>query len=78
MNRAGLLLVGREILQPLAEEGGNVHVESRRSREDLCITSPSQAFVPLGTVGRDVEEVSFLPPKNVGLQLIDRGLEHSN
>jgi hypothetical protein len=63
-------LIGGHILQPFGQEGGDVHVERRRSRERLRVARPSKPLVALRTIGRHVHEIAFLAPDNVVLQLI--------
>ena len=73
-HRAVLTLIGGKIRKPLREESIHIHVEGGRGREQLRITGPTQALVPLRTVGGHVDKVSFLAPQNIVLQLIDGGI----
>ena len=69
---AGLELIRGNVLEPLGEEAGDLHVEGRGPREGLCIPGPAEALVTLRAVGRHVHEVALLPPPDVVLQLIDQ------
>ena len=37
----------------------------------LRISGPAQPFIPLGTIGRNVQKVGFQPPKGIGEQTVD-------
>ena len=69
-----LVLIRCNILQPLGEEIRNVHIERRGRRKGLCVAGPAKPFVALRTVSRHVDEVAFLSPDDVVLELIDEGL----
>ena len=47
-------------------------------REHLRIAGPTEPLVALRTVGRHVEEIAFLPPDDVVLQLVDQRVGVSN
>ena len=70
-NTAVRHLVGRQVGQPLGEEPGYVHVERGGSAENLRIASPAQALVALRAVGGHVEEIPFLSPGDVVLELVE-------
>ena len=67
-----LVLVGRDVGQPLGEEPGHVHVEARGVGEGLGVPGPPQPLVALRAVGRHVEEVALLPPLDVVLELVQQ------
>ena len=37
----------------------------------LRISGPAQPLIPLGAIGRNVQEVGFQPPKGIGEQAVD-------
>ena len=73
-HRAVVFLIERDILQPLGVKRSGVMIERSGSRENLRVPSPAQAFVALRAVRGDVEKISFLAPKNVVLQLIQKSI----
>ena len=65
-----VLLIERDVFQPLGIKRGGVVIERSRSRKDLRVAGPTQALVALRAVRGNVEKVSFLSPNNVVLQLV--------
>ena len=65
-------LVISQIDQPLIKKVFDIHVESGCTKKRLCISCPSQSFVPLRTIGRNIEEIPPLTPLYVFLKLIDQ------
>ena len=46
-------------------------MKSGGGAEYLRISGPAQPFIPLGTIGRNVQKVGFQPPKGIGEQTVD-------
>ena len=67
-------LFGGDVAQPFCKEGRDVIVERRRAAEDLRIPRPAEALVALRAVGGKIEEVAPLPPDDVLLQAVDKGV----
>ena len=67
-------LFGGDVAQPFCKEGRDVVVERRRAAEDLRIPRPAEALVALRAVGGKIEEVAPLPPDDVLLQSVDKGV----
>jgi len=64
-------LLGRQILQPFAQEARSLHEEGAGARKDLDIARPAGSF-PGGTVGGNLKHVAFLTPQNVLLEPVDQ------
>lgn len=67
-------LIRSQILEPLRIESSSVRVKGRRTRKDLCITSPSKPLIALRAISRNVEEIPFLSLEDVVLKLIYEAL----
>ena len=67
-------LFGGDVAQPFCKEGRDVVVERRRAAENLRIPRPAEALVALRAVGGKIEEVAPLPPHDVLLQAVDKGV----
>ena len=67
-------LFGGDVAQPFCKEGRDVIVERRRAAEDLRIPRPAEALVALRAVGGKIEEVAPLPPDDVLLQAVYKGV----
>ena len=67
-------LFGGDVAQPFCKEGRDVVVERRRAAEDLRIPRPAEALVALRAVGGKIEEVAPLPPDDVLLQAVYKGV----
>ena len=46
-------------------------MKSGGGAKHLRISGPAQPLIPLGTIGRNVQEVGFQPPKGIGEQAVD-------
>ena len=64
-------LVAAQIPQELAVKSPGIHVKSGGGAEYLRISGPTQPLIPLRTIGRNVQEVGFQPPKGIGEQAVD-------
>src|SRR5208337_587633 len=71
-NRTVILLIEGEILEPFGIKRGGIVIEGSGAGKDLGVSSPTQALVPLRAIRGNVEEISFLPPDNVVLKLIQQ------
>ena len=58
-------------MQPLGKELLHIVVVAGRLDKNLRVAGPAEAFVPLGAVGGNVEEIALLTPENIGDQLIE-------
>ena len=59
---------------PFFEEGLNIAVEGGGSDIGLGVAGPAHAFVALGAVGGDIDEVHFLRPPGVAGELVEHGV----
>ena len=66
-----VLLLDRNVTEPLTEEVFHVEVDRGGTAEDLRVARPAETLVSLRTVGRDVEVVRLLTPDDVVVELID-------
>ena len=66
------LLLGGQVGRPRRQEAGHVGQEERRGAEDLQVAGPAEAFVALGTVGGDVDEVAAHAPEHVVVQPVEQ------
>src|SRR6516164_11469387 len=69
---AVVLLIERDVFQPLGVKGGGVVIERGRARKDLSIAGPAETFIALRAVCRHIEKISFLAPDDVVLQLVEK------
>ena len=60
-----------DIHQPLGKERRHVGVLRGGADKHLRVAHPTHAFIALGAIGGNRQEVAALAPLNVGLQLID-------
>src|SRR5579862_1135430 len=72
-NRAVILLIESQILQPLGIKSSGVEVERCCGSKNLRVARPSQTLVALRTIGRNIQEIAFLSPDNIVLELIEKG-----
>ena len=67
----GLLIV-RKVADVLFIKGVSVPVIACRRCEHLRIRRPAEPFVPLGTIGGNVQEIASLPPPHVFDQAVEQ------
>ena len=53
-----------DVVAPLGDEGGDVHVQRRAGQEDLRVGEPAEPLVALRAVGGDRQEVAALRPRS--------------
>ena len=68
-----VLRVG-DVLQPLREEAGDVHVVAGGADKDLRVAGPSEAFVALRAISGHAQEISALTPDDVLVKAIQIGI----
>src|SRR3954451_13584836 len=59
-------------MEPFRKKGSNVHQKRCRADKHLGVPGPTETFIPLRAVGRNIEEVALLSPKDVMLQLVHK------
>src|SRR5208283_5488075 len=69
-DRAVILLIQSKILQPLGIERGRIVIEGSGAGKDLGVSRPTQALIALRAIRGHVEEISFLPPDDVVMKLV--------
>jgi len=69
-NRTVILLIEGEILEPFGIKCGGIVIERSGAGKDLGVTGPTQALISLRAIRGDIEEISFLPPDDVVLKLV--------
>ncbi len=65
-------MIGSQVSQPFSIETSGIHIETSRRGKDLCIAGPSQTLITLGTIGRDIQEVTPEAPLYVFLQTVNQ------
>src|SRR5687767_14400777 len=63
-------LIRSYILQPLCKKVMDIHVKRSRTGKYLGITGPAKALVPLWAISGHIQEITFLSPFYIMLQLV--------
>ena len=71
VNAAVRVLLRHHIVQPFRKEPFDIIIDSRRADKDLRVAQPTEPFVALRAVGRNVDEVAPLSPERVPVQAVD-------
>ena len=69
------ILVSGKVCEPFTVKGFRIEIVAGGTDEDLRISGPTETFIALWAVGRNIDKVAFLSPDDVVEQLFNSGFE---
>jgi len=64
------ILVSGKVCEPFTVKGFRIEIVAGGTDEDLRISGPTETFIALWAVGRNIDKVAFLSPDDVVEQFI--------